>query len=82
VLCPRVCFAPLQDLQSIHLGKLEIKQDEPDILTGVSHRISSIGKQALQRLFPVPHHMDFVRDMVFLKGTHRDFDVLRIVFDQ
>src|SRR5438128_533383 len=72
----------LKNIQSVHLGKLQIKKDRPREIMDVPARVLSGGKDVLKCLFTVSEDRNVVGNAVLFQGPQHELDVAWIIFDQ
>ena len=67
----------LEHVIAVHVGQVEVEQDELRQLSGVSTGVRALGKEVVERLGSVTRHDHLVKDTVLLERAQRLIDALK-----
>ena len=78
----RIALDPLEHFQPVHLGQFQVEQDHLGRVLDLARGVRAFAENELQRLRAVAGDLDAIRELGFAQGAQRQFQVLRVVFDQ
>src|SRR5712691_8078895 len=77
-----VLLESAQDLKPVHLGQLQVEQDDLGDDPDVAEAVCVVAEEEIQRLGPVPADEDLVREIALPECAQRQLSVVGIVLDQ
>jgi hypothetical protein len=72
----------LQDLQTIHLGKLQVEQDQARLMIHRPVCKFTPAKEEIERLFPVSGDLDAIGEPLSAQSVQSEFEIVLIIFYQ
>ena len=78
----RIALDPLEHFQPVHLGQLQVQQDHLGSVFDLPRGVRALAEDELQRFRAIAGDLDAIGEVGFAQSTQRQFQVLRIVFDQ
>jgi hypothetical protein len=78
----RLALDPLQHLEPIHFGQLEIQQNDSRRYRRPLTAVLGKAIQKLERSRAIANHADVVSQALFAQGRQGQFDIVWIVFNQ